>query len=453
MKTGSLRVRLFAAGAVSVIAALMLSALGLTLLFQNHVERRIEAELEVQLEQVLAGLGSDADGRLSVAKAPADPRFGRPLSGLYWQVATGRALLRSRSLWDQKLALPDDELADGSVHRHHIAGPNGVDLIAVERSVTLPERLGAGTVRVVVAQNANDVAVASRAFAVDLVPYLALLGVFLVGAAYAQITVGLRPLVALRERLTDVRTGKENRLGQGFPDEIRPLAVELDALLEAREEQIARARARAADLAHGLKTPLQVLAGDIERLKSKGETAIAEEIEHVAGTMRRHVDRQLARARMAADNPDAATRVHETISRVVAVVSRTPDGARRQWKTGADGDLVARIDPDDLAEALGNLIENAARHASGVVEISARSNDTDITVIVKDDGAGIPSAEIETALSRGGRLDGMPSGTGLGLAIASEIAEAWGGRLELDTAHGGLAAIFTVPAHAYGRSM
>ncbi len=70
MRRGSLRLRLLLAGAVSVIAALVLSALGLTLLFERHVERRVEAELAGQLGQIVAGLDRDSDGALGVSRPP-----------------------------------------------------------------------------------------------------------------------------------------------------------------------------------------------------------------------------------------------------------------------------------------------------------------------------------------------------------------------------------------------
>ena len=86
MNRGSLRLRLLLAGAVSVLAALTLSAMGLQVLFERHVERRVEAELGVYLDQIIAGLDRRADGALTVSREPADPRFGKPLSGLYWQI-------------------------------------------------------------------------------------------------------------------------------------------------------------------------------------------------------------------------------------------------------------------------------------------------------------------------------------------------------------------------------
>jgi signal transduction histidine kinase len=375
-----------------------------------------------------------------MATTPADPRFAKPLSGLYWQLQVGETRLRSRSLWDDRLALPPDELANGAVHKHRIQGPNGVELIALERSVTLPPRLGGGAMRAAVALDAADVAAATRSFAVDLLPYLAVIAIFLIAAAYAQVTVGLRPLAAVRERLSAIRAGTARRLGEAFPDEIVPLAAEIDELLAARETQIEKARARAGDLAHGLKTPLQVLAGDVKRLRTKGEAEIAAEIEQVATAMQRHVDRELARARTAAGDPEAQTRILDVVERIVAVVIRTPAGARLEWSIDTEPGMVARIDPDDLAEAIGNLAENAARHARGKVSIRSRRDAGFIVVTVADDGPGIPKEQLEQALSRGGQLDRSGSGAGLGLAIVRDIAESWGGRLEIHTGAAGLEA-------------
>ncbi|HMA15697.1 MAG TPA: HAMP domain-containing sensor histidine kinase, partial [Kiloniellaceae bacterium] len=441
-----LRLRLLLAAAISVLAALALSAFGLTLLFERHVERRVDAELGVFLDQVVAGLDRAADGSLVLTQAPADPRFEEPLSGLYWQLRAGDAVLASRSLWDATLALPPDELPDRAVHRHRIAGPGGAELLVLERSVTLPGRLGGGILRAAVAADAAEIAAATRAFAVDLLPYIGVLAVFLIAAAYAQVAVGLRPLAAVRRRLADIRDGRQRRLGQAFPDEIQPLAGEVDDLLEARERQAEKARARAGDLAHGLKTPLQVLAGSVDRLRAKGEDEVAQDIALVAGSMRRHVERELARARMAAAAPDATADVARVVERLVAVVGRTPAGSRLDWAVEIPAGTGARIDADDLAEALGNLIENAARHAHRRVAIGAREAAGLTVVTVTDDGGGIPPERLDEALRRGGRLDNLGSGAGLGLAIVQDVAEAWGGRLRLRNGAAGLEAEFSLPA-------
>ena len=445
MKRGSLRMRLLLGGVASILAALMLSAVGLMFLFERHVERRVEAELGVYLDQIVASLDHGTDGSLIIKRPPADPRFAIPLSGLYWQLnAGGSTVLRSRSLWDAQLALPPDELADGAVHKHRIAGPGGSELITLERSIMLPVRLGRADIRAAVALDTADIVAAVRSFTIDLLPYLAVIALFLISAAYAQVAIGLKPLDAVHKRLTIIRQGKAQKLGSAFPDEILPLTSEVDALLDAREEQIEKARARAGDLAHGFKTPLQVLAGDVERLRVKGEYDIATEIEQIATTMRRHVDHELTRARIASGNPDARANLAEVVERVVAVVRRTPEGAKLDWTVEIPKGAVARIHPDDLAEAMGSLLENAARHARKAVLIRMRRDDDFTLLSLIDDGAGIPKERLEEVLARGGKLDQSGGGAGLGLAIVGEIAEAWGGYFEIRTSSTGVEANFGV---------
>lgn len=431
MKRGSLHRRLLLAAAASIGVALLLAAAGLAALFQQHVERRVEAELAAHLEQLLASVDHGAQGELLLARQPADPRFNIAFSGLYWQIETGDQVLRSRSLWDERLTLPAHPAADGDVHRHRVSAAGGGELLVLERTVVLPARIGGAMLRAGVAIDAAEIRAARREFLRDLLPYLLLIAAVLLLAAGVQVRVGLSPLAAVRARLAAIHAGEARRLGEHFPDEVLPLARQVDVLLEQQERELERARHRAADLAHGLKTPLQVLTGDVETLRARGESELAGEIEEVARLMRRHVERELARARMAADRGDALAAAADVARRLVAVVSRSPAGARLQWQVDVADDLRVRIDPDDLTEALGNLVENAARHARGKVTLRATEQDGVARLAVIDDGPGIPAERLEEVLARGVRLDSSAKGSGLGLAIARDIAEAWGGTLEM----------------------
>ena len=444
MSRVSLRLRLALAGAAAVLLSLGLAAAGLAALFGAHVERRAIAELSVQLDQVIAGLARDAYGRLSLARPPADPRFARPLGGLYWQIDGPEGPLRSRSLWDTTLPLPADALPTGAAHAHRLPGPAGGTLLVLERRVTLPERLGAPQVRAAVAMDAAELSAARDAFLRDLAPYLALLALVLSLAGWVQVTVGLRPLSTVGGRVAAVRSGRARRLGSDFPAEVHPLAAEVDALIAARERDVERARARAGDLAHGLKTPLQALLGEAGRLRQKGEAGAADSLEDLARTMQRHLDRELARTRLAARAGAAQADLAETARRVASVVQRTPAGARLEWHLDVPNGLVAALDPGDLTEALGALVENAARHADSEVRILAAGADGTVRLTVRDDGAGIPPDRIEALTQRGARADERR--TGLGLAIAREIAEAAGGSLRLANAAPGLAADLRLPA-------
>jgi signal transduction histidine kinase len=268
MTIGSLRLRLLLAGIASTIVALAIAAYGLTVLFERHVERRIDAELSVYLNQLTAHLERSQNGEIKLATPPADPRFEVPLSGLYWQIIHEQkgTVLRSRSLWDSDLALPANDAVDDQIHHHRVPGPGNTALYLLQRRVELPARMGGGTARIAVAWDAAEIGNAVRGFAFDLTPLLALIGVLLTAAAWVQVTIGLRPLSTIRTRLADIRSGRSNALGSSFPDEVRPLAHEIDGLIAARDAELARAKTRAGDLAHGIRTPLQVLQSEIEKI-------------------------------------------------------------------------------------------------------------------------------------------------------------------------------------------
>lgn len=436
MRFRSLRLRLLLGAAAFILTALALAASGLTFLFQNHMERWVDAELNAYLDQVIAGIDKGPGGNFAVTAPPADPRFDQPLSGRYWQVTVepGGTVLRSRSLWDTEIPVPRAVDGDGGLRKDRVPGPNGTTLYLLRRDVRLPARLGGHAAQAVAGIDAAEVSAAVRRFASVLVPFLLVLSGLLILAAWVQVRIGLRPLAAIQGTLGEVASGKRARLGGGFPDEVQPLATEIDQLLDGRDREVERGRSRAADLAHGLKTPLQVLLSDAEQLKRKGETEVAAEIETIVTALQRHTERQLSRARMASYAANASADIGAVAEQVIRVMKRTPEGRLLAWSEELPAGMTARIDPNDLSEAIGNLSENAARHARSEVSVTAYREGASVVVAVADDGPGIPMERWDEVLDRGTRLDSAGAGTGLGLAIVKDIAEAWGAEIAFGNA-------------------
>ena len=439
MTSGSLRGRLMAGGAAAIAVALLVAGFGLTLLFERHLSRSLAQDLDVYIKQLLAGIEVE-QGRLAVPAPPADPRFSEPLSGLYWQVSDDRGdLLRSRSLWDATLPLAADEVKPGDMHQHEVVGPQGARLLVVERGISLDVGDRRIPVRVAVAADLARVAAARSAFAADLAVALTVLGIVLALATAAQVVLGLRPLDALRQGIADIRSGRSEHLAESVPHEVRPLVNEVNALLDAQEKEIIRSRDRAADLAHGLKTPLAALLADARRLREKGEAAIAKEIDLLADAMTRHVDRELARARARTGDRrrHAPTLLRPLLGSLSSALTRAEERPVA-FEFMVPDDLRVSIDRTDLAEALGNLLENAYRHAASLVRVTASSHE----IVIEDDGPGIAREARESAMRRGGRLDEASKGAGLGLAIVQDVMEAAGWSLALDESPlGGLKAV------------
>ena len=437
MTRRSLRFRLLLAAAVSISLALLVASLGLSALFEHHVERRVEAQLDDTLGQILAHIGIAPDGRIDFDLALADPRFRAPFSGLYWQIQDDerRTLLRSRSLWDTVLPLPEDALPDGILHRHELTGPGGQTLLVVERRVVFHPESEGRLLRVAVALDRAELTAARRGFVNDMLPYLVLLGVMLLAATWVQVRIGLAPLDAVRLGLKSIRSGTARRLPADYPDEVDPLAAEVNALLDARDGAIERARAWTADLAHGLKTPLVVLSADAERLRAAGQPALADDLDSLAQTMRQRVDRELIRARIRARNGsnqasgiDPAADLPTVLDRVVRTLQRTPKGARLAWDLDGPEALSVAMLPEDLTELLGTIVENAVNWAANRVAVRVSSGEA-VLVQVEDDGPGVPDPALETLAQRGLRLDERTAGTGLGLAIAQDVCDAYGAEL------------------------
>jgi hypothetical protein len=203
-------------------------------------------------------------------------------------------------LWDTTLVLPNDKLSTGEVHRHEVRGPANARVLVAERGIKLTIKGRPMPVHVTVAVDLARVSAAGQAFAKELAAALCVLGLVLAVATYIQVTLGLRPLAVLRRDIADIRSGRSHRLSPAAPVEVQPLVDEVNALVEMQEQEIERSRSRAADLAHGLKTPLAALVSDAARLRERGEHTIARDIEAAGEAMSRHVDREMTRARVRA---------------------------------------------------------------------------------------------------------------------------------------------------------
>jgi signal transduction histidine kinase len=429
----------------AILVALTIAGGGLSLLFERHVARTIAGDLDVYLKQLLAEIDVDSDGQLVLTQSPADLRFDDPLSGLYWQISDDRdQLLRSRSLWDTTIMLPVDQPALGELHQHKIPGAGGTRLLVVERIVHLTVDNRDTAVRLAVATDLARVSMAVSAFKKDLAIALGLLALVLGIATSIQVGLGLRPLDALRRGVSEIRAGRSRYLSSAAPVEVQPLVEEVNALVDAQEREIERSRGRAADLAHGLKTPLAALAADAARLHERGEHAIAQDIEAVSEAMSRHVDRELARARVRGrlrHVTTSSTELAPLVRSLIATLARTPGGARVTFELQVADAINVPFDRTDLAEVLGNLLENGARYARQCVRISALSGVSGPSITIEDDGQGIDPVLLPHVLERGMRLDERGKGAGLGFAIVQDVLDAYGWQLDLGTSElGGLKA-------------
>lgn len=442
MSAPSLGRRLIVGAALWVALALLASGLVLYELFRSHVTAALEAALTADVNQVIAALEVGADRRPRLTQRPAHPLFDKPYSGRYWQVAgEGGMVLSSRSLWDATLVLPDDALPLGGWHRHVIAGPAGQSLLAIERSVRLPDL--AAPLRVTTAADLVEIKEPLRRFGRTLAFSLAALGLGLMAAVALQVRYGLRPLARLRTALGELRAGKRTRLTGDWPAEIGPLVGDFDIVIDQNARFLQRARTQAGNLAHALKTPLSVLGN----AANQDPSPIAATVRAQVGAMERQIDHHLARARAAAsaEIPGAQADASAVAEQLRRTLARLHAARGITIEVHGSSEAVFRGDAEDLMEILGNVLDNACKWARSRVTMSLADGER-LTVSVDDDGPGLPPEHRNLALRRGARLDESTPGSGLGLAIVRDLVDAYGGSLALeDSPLGGLRVRLDLP--------
>jgi signal transduction histidine kinase len=430
----SLRLRLLLGAIVGVVAALSVAAVILGATFETHVRKRYVEELDEHLLQLAALVQHDTDGAVSLRHQLYNDAFQKPLSGLYWQVNdTSGPILRSKSLWDSDLVVSGTSSAPGQRQVSNVMGPRKQSLIAVER-IVLMEAQPPRPLRLIVAGESKVVEESRAEFTTTVAYLVAAIGTLLGFASWVQVGAGLAPLTALRRQLEQLRHGRVERIDGRFPEEIAGLVDDLNRLTSTQSREVERARANAGKLGHGLKTPLAVVAAECRGLRARNEAATADAIERQIEEMNAHIARVIASARAVGPRKTFGTRapVRQILQRMLAVMKRLPRGSELDWRLSVEpADLAAPIDPRDLEELLGNLLDNARKWAKSRVEITAMARAGSIEVSVDDDGPGIPEDRRDDVLAGGFRLDRAVPGSGIGLAISGDLATLHGGSLRI----------------------
>jgi signal transduction histidine kinase len=435
------------------LAVLLVTAIVLAMLFQQAALRRFDQGLAELIDNLLAG-ATVGENQEVLAPALTDLRALRAYSGKYWQLAEPgpdgglRVLVRSRSLWDSELKAPADVVAQlaaspGQHVTYDTRGPLDEPLRAMASQAELPGR--EAPVVFMAAEDRSPVDRDVRGFIAATALAFALLAAGMIGAVVVQVRVGLAPLFDLRREVAAVRRGKAERLMRTYPTELAPLSDELNALVAHNQEVVERQRTHVGNLAHALKTPLSVMSAEAEQQPGPLAEVVARQTE----AMRQQVDHHLRRARAAARTPGRGERT--SIAEVLDELARTLErifqdkGVAVDWD--AEEDLYFLGERQDLLEIAGNAMDNACKWCRGRVRVRAAPLSPErLSLVIEDDGDGLPPERRDEVLQRGARLDEAAPGSGLGLNIIDELARAYGGSLKLgDSPLGGLSVSLELP--------
>lgn len=453
MRLNSLAFRLFASAAAWTLVVLPATAIILISLYRQAVEKNFDARLNVYLTSLVA---TTTQGGATTPSEPTnlgEPVFRIPFSGWYWQIKRLDGATRpdfvSDSLLDQQLELPsqNDVPPDtSSVRRAYAAGPEQQRLRIVEREIKFAGPLST-PYSYAVAGDASEIDRDLAEFTTMLIAALAVLGLGLVAATFFQVRFGLAPLRAMRQNLSQIRSGEAERLEGEQPEEIRPLQQELNGLIQSNREIVDRARTHVGNLAHALKTPLSVISNEARAHEGPLSSKVVEQAE----IMRTHITHHLDRARVAARSSVIGDITD--VNQVLQALKRTLD--RLYGERGLDVEVAStpglkfQGEMQDFEEMVGNLLDNACKWARSRVRVEARRGEgaARFIVVIDDDGPGLTEAERAKVVKRGQRLDESKPGSGLGLSIVADLAHLYKGRFELEPSpQGGLRARLELPA-------
>ena len=440
MMLDSIRARLLAAAALWLTLVLLAAWWFIGGVLERFVTERFDAEAMVIAETLIAGVeqgtGAGIPPALAiVSRPPADPRLSLPLSLWSWQLETadGAFIARSPSLLDLRLEAPP-----GSYAGQPGTGPDGEALRVMRRIFTLPGV--EPPLAVVVTVPRAEIDAAMSLVRPPLALALVVLGAGLAAASLVQVGWGLRTLDALGRDIRRIRAGQAEHIPLPPVAELRPVAAELNALLDANRSVIARAREHLGNLAHSLRTPLSALANTLPD-EHPGRALVAR--------MDRQISWHLRRARSAGQPRllGHATPVAPVVDDILLVLRRPAEDRGLRITTACGPAARFAGERQDLEEMLGNLLENAVKYARSAISVTAGEQSGQLVIAIEDDGPGMADSDHARALSRGGRLDEMgPPGAGLGLAIVADLAALHGGGLALGRSGlGGLRAVLTLP--------
>ncbi|GHF42388.1 ATP-binding protein [Streptomyces sp. NRRL_ISP-5395] len=276
---------------------------------------------------------------------------------------------------------------------------------------------------------------------------LPLLLVVVAGVTWLVTRRALRPVEGIRREMAAITASEDlaRRVPEpGSRDEIAALARTTNETLTVLEASVERQRRFVADASHELRSPIASLRTQLEVAEAHPE--LLDLPGAVADTVRLQVlaaDLLLLARLDAGEKPGSATVELGALVRE-EVSQRAGDRFAVRVEVPEGGAFEVNGSRGQLSRVIGNLLDNAQRHAEGSVAVSVAADGHGVRVEVRDDGAGVPEEERERIFERFVRLDDARSrddgGAGLGLAIARDVASRHGGTLTVHRAAEGGAA-------------
>ncbi|HEY8158614.1 MAG TPA: sensor histidine kinase [Methylobacter sp.] len=420
----SLRQRLNRGLAVILITIFAIHWFAADWVIRTVAEKQMLTRLEHDSDSLLDTLKHSKNGDVDLDNSRVPLVYDQAYSGHYFVIQINDRTYTSTSLQNQPLAL--QPIANSQAKHYHLPGPQQQPLLALGRDL----QKNGHAITLTVAEDLTDIG--NDILHIRLA-YLGLTLIILTLAILLQsldVKRAMKPLRAVQIELGKIANGHQQQITTEVPVEIRPLVKEVNRLIILIERRLQQSRTAIGNLAHALKTPLAVLVRLTENPALQAHPQINVLLISQTQAIQDRIERELKRARLSGHiQSGAAFNPYQELTSLADLLSNIYTEKHLAINVEAP-DYPIPFDREDLLEIIGNLADNACKWAKSTVAVSVIYQQN-LIITVEDDGPGCPEHELQQLTQRGVRLDESVQGHGLGLAIVRDIAEFYGGRLEL----------------------
>jgi signal transduction histidine kinase len=443
MQHATISGRLIAFFTVFVVVAIVVASAILWLVVASVVREQVDQRLDTQIEALRSALVPGPNGAAMLSVQLDGPPFDRAGSGWYWQVSGEGVQLASRSLTGGTIGTPGHAFEWRQLFGG-IPRPGGTRELRGQALHSRVTEAAVGNRIVTISATAPESALTAPAFRslMWLLPVMALLGGSLIAGTVLQVRYGLRPLRQMTADIGAVVTGNRSSLPKSEVDELRPVASEINRLIDRNAQRLADTRVHFANMAHGLKTPVASMMLALND-RNDPDGSMRQLIERIDRRIRHHLAD--GRRASAGDVVRVASIVKPRIDDLILVLERIYADKQLSVECDLDPSILVGCEAEDVDEIFGNILDNAFKWATGKIQISAVGRGPGATISIRDDGPGMPDLAIAEAFLPGRRLDETVAGDGFGLSISKELVELYGGSIVIVSMKPGIAVNVTLP--------
>ena len=439
----SIKLRLIISSLLILVFFIIGTGYTLDKAFYKANKSAMQEQLTTQLYLLMAATEISDEKKINMAASLLESKFSLPASGLYAYITD----TNNRVLWN-------------SLSTIGINTPKPISLEKGKQITTQEERGNteyynlsygvnwlAGNNNIHITFNVqSDLANFNQQifkYRTTLWSWLAGMAILLLIALSVLLYWGFLPLRDVIEEVNAIEAGKQEKIKNAYPPEIKILSKSINLLIEHAQTRQNRYKNALGDLAHSLKTPLSVIRSTIEKLDKNDLTQqLNEHITKIDDTIQYQLQRASSTGQSLASN---SITLQDIVKRIISTLNKVYADKKITFNHNLSQQQVLVISEDDSLELFGNLLENAFKWSTKKVILNITSVNNKFILCIEDDGPGIEEHSRQKILERGFRADSSTPGHGIGLAIVQDILAMYHSELKISASElGGAKICFSI---------